>query len=416
MKKLFVFLFFSVSVFAQVSNDSLRGYWIENEGLNYTYNVFNPSTKEIDVFNLSANELRNIRNNIRVVTDIFKSNKALNPPMGTAVYFYGQGGQWLELSNKNSPRPFNFSLLERRLFKNCDTCRTSLASEAYPLLTITVNDLTSLLRIAPYKNDINKDPIALPERWFIAPTLQERFKDFPAEFTEEVDFILLSKINKPIGIPVTQEEFLKEAIRVTKKDYLEIQKKLSESTYETGKKELDDISKDMEKAIRDMERIDPNTARNMRQEFEKQKRETLENLRAGEKDNTKTKQEGISNTKFILDSLEKELETLTSEERLAPALYKFWGYAEDDSTNQKILSLNQNRNERISGLVDRGGFPVIKINPNYFSAAINKTDAQLIVLKILREYRTLRPSEFLSNLVEKIYNNLNLLSIFELLN
>jgi len=406
-----VFLLGSSLMFSQVPSDSLTGYWKDNQSLIFQYNLFNRLTKDFDIVHLTRNENADIQNNILRITEIFKKNKALKPPMGSAVYFYGEGSFQLELPSQNFPRSFSIALLERQLFKDCDTCKVYLASEADRILTLTVNELTSLLTIAPYKNDINKQPSSIYERWFIAPRLEEKFLEFPAEITEQADFIFLSKINKPFGINVTQEEYLSEAIRVAKKELIEVEKLFSSTAYETGKKELESIEADMAKAIRDIEKQNPELARTMKRDFENSKRETPAQLKGNSENIDKERNEGLNNQKWLLNELENELSTLSDKEKKSPALYREWGYAEDDSTGEKILNINIGRKDRISGLVDKGGFPIIKLNPNFFNNNLPKTAIQSVVIKIERANRKLRPNEYLNNLINRICDDLKLLEM-----
>lgn len=409
-----IIILFPALILAQTISDSISGYWKENEELMFEYDIFNNYTKDFDRYKPTTSENSDIQKKILLITDLFKRNMALNPPLGSAVYFYGDGGTELELASVASPKAVRITLQERRLFRDCDTCRIILATEAFPLLTITFNYLQSFLTQALYKNNVNKNPAPLNDRWFISPNLQEKIQGFPAEITEEADFVILTKINRPFGIPVTQEEYLTEAIKVTKRDYLETEKNLSSSTLISAQKELDDIDREMQNSIREMERVDPNTARTMREEFEKQKKETLANLRAVENDNAKEKQEGLKNYRFILDQLESELESLSYQEKVSPAFYKHWGYAEDDSTGQKLLLLNKDKSERISGLVDKGGFPVVKFNPRFFNTILRSTDIQIMVVKINRLYRSLSANEYLDKLINKICENLDFCSLFEM--
>ncbi|MEK9137877.1 MAG: hypothetical protein AAB393_12200, partial [Bacteroidota bacterium] len=297
-------------------------------------------------------------------TRVFHSASALNPPMGVEVRFFPTTEYFImgQQHSSREPIPLRIHIPIWKLFQNCATCPIEMAVEATAGVELRSNDIEALFGVGEQMEDGRK--------FYTVPRVVRSEHGFPMH---EDEFVVMTKVQRPMGIPVTREQYLRHFLRKTKADLAEAERQLAQRPTDTADETLRQVRRNMEEAARTMERLDPNAARQMREEMAKTDRETREQMKKDEPAIMAEREEGLGRSRSMIRRVERELAAMTSEERRAPAYILNALPGCKDSANIAAMTYSV-----------ECGRPIMFINPAFFDTSAARTAIQLIVMKSLQ--------------------------------
>ncbi len=354
---------FAASFAQEVPPEKITGRWAADLHLNI--NLWGgriPS--EIKITATQRTELTGI---VQRISRVFHSTSALNPPMGVEVRFFPTTEYFImgQQHSSREPIPLRINMPIWKLFQNCATCPIEIAVEASAGIELRSNDIEALFGVGEQMEDGRK--------FYTVPRVVRSEHGFPMH---EGELIVLTKIHRPMGIPVTREQYLRHFLRKTKAELNEAERMLAQRPTDTVDVALRQMRRDMEEAARTMERIDPNAARRMREEMAKKDRETREQMQREEPAimaQLAERKEEIAKYRILTRRVERWLAAMTSEDRRAPAymLNPLPGCKENaDSLTIAAMTYSE-----------ECGRPIMFINPDFFETSAPRTAIQLIVMK-----------------------------------
>lgn len=204
------------------------------------------------------------------IFDIISSWDSIRPPRGFKVDFYGSSHS-LDISFSTYVNEENIKFVK-----------------GGPSFSIFIND-PFLICGSPEVNDI-----------FLLPVKVADFYGFPIYQNTRQEITVISKINEPLFVPVSRQEYLKELI-------IAEENKQKTAGNQTGNS-VEDILSEMEKSYRELLKIDPAEAAVFKT--------SMDEFRAGQKN-----AEAGGKPADMLQMLKRELEDMSPSQRNSPAYY-----------------------------------------------------------------------------------------------
>jgi hypothetical protein len=327
---------------------------------------------------VTPNEVRAVLENLDRMSSFFRELKVLNPPIGMAVYpirnigAYGVNGFLRDPGSRALTSLL--SLIFNGYYSACETCKPGLDTiEPVGWIHLWVNNITVISgRDEPYRED-ERGPM------FPAPRLIGYEAGFPVYDT---GFLVMTKIKRPLWIPVSQERFIRNYIRESKAQLAKSREQAARGTpYEQWLKEepqrcneRGETARRLEEDYQRLKKSDPQAAENMRrsmlqtlQLMEQTEKEAGERMKAEDASFREGTRKGLEFQEQFIGKLEAELASLSPAERAAPA-YVF----------------GERAGRRPSGLVDaitRGCEMLVETNRDFFDPNLPQSAVQLIALK-----------------------------------
>lgn len=323
-------------------------------------------------FPLTAVEARLMNEQLRRLAAVFARLRVLNPPMGFEVHPRAHFGpyRW-EPSRRPGPAPGYVMMPFYGYFNVCNPdCHVVLGTAAEPLVVIIVsaNSIGSIeWRGKPGWQD-DQGPM------FLEPRLIGHVAGFP-KYDDE--FVVLTRIERPLWIPVSQERFIRNAIGTWKKHQADVEPAAKLSPYQQWLREKDTRARESEKAYQDLRKVDSKAAETYRAQMAKTEEEVTERLKAEDAKYQAAAAGGIATVARQVAALEAELASLSPAARTSPAHYLG----------------SHGAGARPSELADAGrdgARRVVMPNPDFFDSRRSKTSFQLLAVKFEPRVEDLR--------------------------
>lgn len=290
------------------------------------------------------------------VASILKQAAVLNPPMGFEVHPLRRIGEFT--AYEKPPRGPITSKLDMVLppyQTNCEGCRFVLEVEPGGF-GVELNNIPSIYDAKPFRTD-ERGPM------YLAPRVVGEVAGFPEYHT---DFIVVTKIKRPLWLPVSQERFIRNETReftdILKKAEAEMAKG---SIYHQWLRERGGRMKDIEDTYKGIREFNPKRAEEYRSQALKTEKEVEERLKAEDQKNLEAIDNGISNLKRQVRALERELSSLSPAERAAPAYY---------------TGVIHNRPSGLEGRDAVNARLIVETNPGFFNSGKPATSFQLLAV------------------------------------
>lgn len=315
-----------------------------------------------DRYPLPAAEARVRSEQFRELAAVFAREKAVNPPMGFAVLPSARPGPlgWEE-TGRPGPMPGWLAMPLHGYYEDCNpTCTVGLGTAVEPLTTIWVslNSISALDSYSKPKWEDEQGPM------FFEPRLVGHVAGFPEyEITGFRNVIVLTKIKRSLWLPVSQERFIRNAIRPWKAELAKAKSAQEISPYQQWLKEKDERVKVAEEVYQRIRKRDPKAAETFRAQMAKDEEEVTAKLKAQEAGWASDSLKTVEFVRQELAALEAELASLSPAAKAAPAYVS--------------------PRARGSGLAKpgtEGAQPVVAPNRDFFDPSRPKTSIQLLVV------------------------------------
>ena len=187
---------------------------------------------------------------------------------------------------------------------------------------------------------------------YVKPLENGCFQGFPKFSASRYETVVLTKLDTPLFIPVTREEYLKAMIAKAQKDYPESEK----LTDTKVSKEIEE----MERVYRQLLEVDKTAAEEVKKGIEEMKKE-LKNMVTKDED-------------YYPALLKKELDTMPEQERRLPAYYSLSAIDNRISVSG-LVRVNENNNADT----------LVKVNPALEKILGQAKEARLLTIHIQQE-------------------------------
>lgn len=269
-------------------NERLPGYWLQDSPLHNFSNFRQP---------LSPGEYAAVSELVKNISSIFRASKALNPPTGIAVEVVPSFADnfWRE-EVPFWPEPLRIHVVFYRLFKDCPTCPINKADQDSGGFYLEINSPFVLMEAS----QVNEQKLPMFARMHNLFRSVGAAHGFPAY---ENEWMLLTKSNTPIWLPVSRGEYMRRLLKQERARLKENENLLGEPSVTQTDRHLSEMEKD----LKELEKIDPATARQLRENM----RKSGSQIAAQSGEDQLQRQEGLKRNREHVSSLENELAAMS---------------------------------------------------------------------------------------------------------
>ncbi len=300
---------------------------------------------------LSPEEASEFGRKLQSIVDVFRAHPSLNPPKGIHV----------RSSLMVAPPPLLAPDLDQPL-----AAKVIVGLRAY-VRNRTTGDVWQSRREAPVEVSVNTLPLGLPYAedregpMYLEPTV---VGELAGASVYEGGAVLVTRIVRPMFLPVTQERFLLSQIEAARQGLSDYQGARAHGTPEgTWAEEKDEAIRVFEKSLRSVAKRDPAHADELRKDFlARLDATTLVKQQEGASYHIDT-QAGVESFTKRIQRLEQELAALSPEARQAPA------YLGGPTDRASLLSEPGSESRRL-----------VTPNPGYFDRGLGRTSLQTLFI------------------------------------
>jgi hypothetical protein len=346
--------------------------------------VDNPEIPQEGTITLKQIDIDTTLAKLENISQVFQQVGVLDPPVG------------FELSRRGSIKRNHGGSIQSDLlmilfayFKDCNDCPGQVSEEG-PGIYVYANALD---RIYTQHEFLDKDSVG---DMYLVPKVIGNVAGFP-EY--ENGYVVLTKVERPMWAPVSQERWIKNEIRKGREVLIEIEATIAEgSPLKQWISDRERRQAEMEKVYEQLKSINPQAAEELRTRQKKMEEEMKRQLTENEGENVAGQIKMLDDVKGRMAALEAELASLSAEQLAGPAFYP------GDSRSDIRPSL----------LVDPdapSAREIVCTNPDFFDPKLPKTALQLLAIRIKHR----NPDSFLGKKISQIRQTLNWNLLYEAL-
>lgn len=379
MKFLFVFLFSFFVLSGLYAQTGFSDTPVKYDGHDYSFFPFKKGVFKKNINNVSNSfdlgydkkQESLLKANLNKIISVLDNYPLLNPPQGLDVILEAHTGV-NQFTPAGRARLSGTIELYFICYQEDENGKPSVGSGTSNMLTIYLNN-PSFLAGKPVLDDIYACPVKCGE-----------FHSYPIYETGGGEVTVLTNIKRPLFLPVSKEDFIKQTIAYYNKKIDESNAELKEEgsaltpkqAFNAGKKQR---LKDYNIAYGKLMKMDPKQADEYKKAFEQMEKDLEEEINKSDDYSVSKKDLIDKGNSFIekkIDELRSELNALSEEERKQQAYYSVSG-----------LEITP------SGLVSdgfEGADALVRVNPNLLDSKRPQSDIQLILL----DWGALKPREY----------------------
>ncbi len=336
----------------------------------------NKQPEDLEYLNISKSDFNKISKVIENIVDIIKESSIIKVPLGVDIEISTQILPYQtaeKIRGVYEPIPANV-LISLYQYVLLEDGTISTALNAGTTISININWIQQLLSdylmlsTSNLKSLESQFPDDKVDDFYFEPKIIEKNENYN-KF--ENGIIAVSLNNKPIYVPLTQEEYIKTIIKTHQLDLAELKIVLYQDIPNLPtktKQESLERQKSFTESYKELAKVDPKQAELFKIEYEKANIEIEASIEQNLKDTTAYKEElltGIKNRQNIIDSLNIELNSLSNEQKKQQAFYS------NDVTGRLSMLTEPNY---------PGTRALVKINPNFYDKALPKSDVQVMLI------------------------------------